>query len=722
MKVDLSEKIIFDVDTISFDKQINFVYGKNGTGKSTLCKLIKKQYGLSMDVRIFQGFEKLLGEDEKLNAVLLGKENIKINKKINDLENEIEKRNKEKENKKSQIMEPENPDEENLYTKYKKSKWHYEKQNNKIENFKSTAAKYIKNINNPQIAKPTYNKNDLEIDIKKANRLDSADIEKLKNILKSDIKKATFIDAKADYKLSELLLKINRLLTKKVEEEIIIKRIDNNEKRNFAESGLKIHKAGDYCAFCGNKISDETIIELKRYFDVDKVKRFETEIVDFIRELKLKKDELNKIKLDSAEFYSDYQDEVIKCMRKIENIISKYEEFLDRLISALNKKRTRLFSETDEMKLYIPEDIKEVIDSYNEIVKSNNESELELKQKNAKHKLRHHYVKLKLDKFDYDVACNELKNRELNKNVCKKDIDKVTIEINQIVNEIKNINAELIDSHKGTISEEILAENINKNLKDYVDFELIYCGAKNNKGYYQVKDLQTVEVREITKLSKGEKNIIAFLYFLETLDDINKKTNKQRVIVFDDPMTSNDDTMQYIMMIELQNLMKNLNDSEVFVLLTHNAHFYINVSWYLKNDYKKYSFYRFISNGFETKVEKINKKEDDLKTSYSGLWYDLKYLYNDEKCRPEILHNIIRRIIETYCKFNVIKENEFYEDTPEARKFFNVNSHSIDDLDIDLNGRSKKEIMKVMKKCFYKKNAQNHFDAHWNNIEQGKLK
>ena len=43
MKVDLSNEELFYEDEINFDKNLNFVFGKNGTGKSTLTKLLKEQ-------------------------------------------------------------------------------------------------------------------------------------------------------------------------------------------------------------------------------------------------------------------------------------------------------------------------------------------------------------------------------------------------------------------------------------------------------------------------------------------------------------------------------------------------------------------------------------------------------------------------------------------------------------------------------------------------------
>lgn len=718
MRIDLGDEILFDKDEILFDKKINFVYGKNGTGKSTLCRLISEQYGTTKDINLYQGFEELVGENRKLNAVLLGTENIEITEEINKLEKNIEAKENEKETVLKRIKEPENSEDENYYTKYRESNELWKEQNKKIEEFKKNTAKEIKNLNDPQISKPTYNKKDFESEILKAEKLTSENKDILEKILKSDVKKANYININ-DLDLNELLLKTNNLLSKKVEEEVLIERIDNNEKRYFAEKGLQIHKDGDVCAFCGNQISEGTIVELKKYFDADKVKKIETAISEFIKEIESKKAQINTISVDDMKFYVDYQEKVDNCKKRLDDAVLAYSAFFDNLIQSLNEKKGKIFVGMEKIELCIPSNIKTEIESYNKLVKDNNKNELEQKQEEAKKKLRYHYIKIKLENFKYDVECNELVNRKRNEDECFRKIEEEKSTINKIDGEIKALKTEISELQKETISEKILAENINKKLKDYVAFELIYYESSKSKGYYQIKDLQTGKTRDVTELSKGEKNIIAFLYFIERRADINRKSDKSRVIVFDDPMTSNDDTMQYIMIMELQALMKSLKESETFILLTHNAHFYINITWNLKgkNKYKSNNFYRLISSGFETKVNRINAQDEDLKTSYSGLWYDLNYLYNDEKSRPEILINIIRRIIETFCKFNAIKTTEFYENIPEANKFFNVNSHSIDDLEMDLNGRSKHEILGIMEKCFNENGYINHFEAHWKYTE-----
>lgn len=83
-------------------------------------------------------------------------------------------------------------------------------------------------------------------------------------------------------------------------------------------------------------------------------------------------------------------------------------------------------------------------------------------------------------------------------------------------------------------------------------------------------------------LSSGELNFIAFLYFWGKIKENENVKNK--VIIFDDPMNSNDEYFQYYIMSKLNEEMKKDRES-IFILLTHNKHFYLNASYryeYLK--------------------------------------------------------------------------------------------------------------------------------------------
>ena len=50
----------------------------------------------------------------------------------------------------------------------------------------------------------------------------------------------------------------------------------------------------------------------------------------------------------------------------------------------------------------------------------------------------------------------------------------------------------------------------------------------------------------------------------------------------------------------------------------------------------------------------------------------------------------------------------------EAEKLFDVNSHSIDDLEAELNGKDKSAIIDILKKVFSDNHSLEHFKSHWN--------
>ena len=108
MKLNLSKNKLFNEDEITFDKKVTFIYGKNGTGKTTisnLCNTLNDQF----DVHVFQGFESVISENLKLNAIALGENNSIISSKIEKIKYDIELKNHEIEEIKKLIEEPIEP-------------------------------------------------------------------------------------------------------------------------------------------------------------------------------------------------------------------------------------------------------------------------------------------------------------------------------------------------------------------------------------------------------------------------------------------------------------------------------------------------------------------------------------------------------------------------------------------------------------------------------------
>lgn len=342
------------------------------------------------------------------------------------------------------------------------------------------------------------------------------------------------------------------------------------------------------------------------------------------------------------------------------------------------------------------------------------------RQQIARDKLRYHLIYKKLKDFEYQTKKEEEKRLE---EEFKKAQQNIKLEEEKIKgkggleSQIKEFENQILDLKSKTQNVELLAQHINNKLNNLVSFTLQHTDGEDN-GYYSVKDKHTGEFRDINDLSTGEHNIIAFLYVIEKLDGIDNEGIKRKIILFDDPMSSNDDVMQYLMIDELNALENRLKYDDCIIILTHNKHFYINLKYGWKysgkNNAKVATFFRLEYNNYKTHILNITSEDKDFKTNYDALWNELIFLYKDNNALPDMLLNPIRRIIETYTKFNSITLKDFCGRQKGALKLFNVNSHAIDDLEAESNGMTKDEIIKILERCFADFKASSHFNSYWN--------
>jgi wobble nucleotide-excising tRNase len=690
-------------------KKVNFVFGKNGTGKSTITGAIQNQFISTHNVCVFRDFEDTIGENKRLDAIALGKENTKIQKELLHIDEEIAKIKK-------LIDEPDNKT-ENLFTKSRQADNNYREQEKKIDGFCKQSATKIKNLTNPQIAKTSYDKNSFIGDIKNSKLLSEEEIRKHKETIKSEMKETVEAITFPNLSLNEWIESTNEILQSIVSQQQVIEELkDNIDKQNFAKTGMDIHKHREKCSFCGNEISDARWQLLGSYFN-DEVKKLEIRIKKSIEKIENELVAINTIKeISKNNFYKNFIDQIEKLNLQIKNKKNEYKSFFESLKFALENKSKNIFVKSDKLNLDVSINFGEIEKDFNKIAKENNDFSQNLtnEQDKAKNTLRYHEVKMLLDTFNYEAENANLASLK----TLKEEAQKVLIEKKEELNQKAKEKNELILQTK---DEKKISEQINKLLKNMgvasFSLELVNDTDENQKGQYQIKGHNN-KIRPVTELSKGEKNIIAFLYFLFSLEK-NEDSNKPKIIVLDDPMTSNDDTMQYLMIGEIIKFYRNLNDKDLFILLTHNCHFYLNVRPSIKEKdqgvsfYEKYGNYHLYSDGKHTTIKNILKGKEDFLTNYEMLWKELLFLYNSSEDTSDIMLNPCRKICETYTKF--IKKDSiiFYGENTNAKKLFDVNQHSIDDLEAEQNGKTKEEIKNILKELFINNNAEEHFNSYF---------
>jgi wobble nucleotide-excising tRNase len=170
--------------------------------------------------------------------------------------------------------------------------------------------------------------------------------------------------------------------------------------------------------------------------------------------------------------------------------------------------------------------------------------------------------------------------------------------------------------------------------------------------FYKVQRPDGSDAKET--LSEGEKSFITFLYFYHLLKGSETETGmtSDRVVVFDDPVSSLDSDILFI----VSNLIKGVFDEvrngsgtikQVFVL-THNVYFHKEVSFHPKRSadgrLMDETFWTVRKSNQESKIR--HHETNPIKTSYELLWIEVRNPDRDNLA----IQNTMRRILENYFK------------------------------------------------------------------------
>ena len=728
----------FEDESINFDKSVNFVFGKNGTGKSSICDLIRAQNSNGehgYDAYIFQGFESVISDDQKLNAIVLGEENIKIDKIIREYKSEITDIQGKIDTEKVKIVKPQD-ESENLYTQKLKLEKKKRDKEKKEQIFYTKSASKIAKIKDPVIVENArgYDKNSFQGEIKDALKspvLSDEEILTLKETIASTPKPEVEKIYLYEIDFAVLQEEIETLLLKTVQPSIKIAELDDdNKKRQFAEAGKDCHSAGDDCAFCGNIVTNERLQKLEKYFSSSEIDKFTKELSYKLIEIKNYENKLEKIIIQKEAFYPEFKNLISEILLKVDKNKLEQQKFLTGLKGSLEEKQKNLFDTISYESEELPSELNGEIKEYNKIVEKNNKytKTLETNKTKARTKLRYNAIakivrnsNLEEIKTGLSDAISDLEDKEKEIKLVKDTIE--GYEKNQ-----KEKQEEIDKQLSKTKNTGILANNINKKLENYTNFTL---ERKDDQGreFYEIKEkIENEEkTRPVEELSTGEKNIVALLYFIESLNDLENGSDKPKFIIFDDPMNSNDDTMQYLIANEILKLVEQVNkpkNKDKILVLTHNVLFYLNITRDIKNEcrrklksggntinpYEEINFYRLMAYDGKTKILELQKDSEDFKTQYESLWFELIFLYEMDK--PELMCNPARRIIESYISFT--KKENFYKDNKDAKNLFNANSHNgILDPTTDILGKTSNDIKNILHKCFKDNHGEDHFDKYW---------
>lgn len=244
-------------------------------------------------------------------------------------------------------------------------------------------------------------------------------------------------------------------------------------------------------------------------------------------------------------------------------------------------------------------------------------------------------------------------------------LDALGKEIESYRNDLGGIEAQLKTLRGSTVETDTAKESINQMLRDsgMRGFSL-----QPKRGVENVYEVRRPDGTIADNLSEGEKNFIAFLYFYHLVHGSSSADGETRdkIVVIDDPVSSMDSGSLFIVstlvrqMIEIcRNNADNRNPvakgnfiKQIFIL-THNAYFHREVSYSYVAKYDYASFYLIRKVGDKSTIKLCDEVNPNIptermninpvKNSYAALWDE----YKEVKSAVPLM-NVIRRILEYY--------------------------------------------------------------------------
>ena len=287
--------------------------------------------------------------------------------------------------------------------------------------------------------------------------------------------------------------------------------------------------------------------------------------------------------------------------------------------------------------------------------------------------------------------------------------------------QLRGLNAEVRELEKQTTSIYPTKDAINSLLQTF-GFDSFYIDVVDARGHYQICRQNGEDAS--CSLSEGEKTFITFLYFYSLIKGAQSASgiSTSRIVVFDDPISSLDSDILYIVSSLIKGITEEVRNQtgyikQVFVL-THNVYFHKEISFH-----KNRSKYHAMPDESFWMVKKQNQgsivvrcDKNPIRSAYELLWEDVR----SANISSMSLQNTLRRILENYFTMWGGKSKDEVCDLFEGREklicqslfsWVNDGSHSIhDDLYINHGEQTNEAYLRVFREIFFKSEQLGHYN------------
>lgn len=300
-------------------------------------------------------------------------------------------------------------------------------------------------------------------------------------------------------------------------------------------------------------------------------------------------------------------------------------------------------------------------------------------------------------------------------NLRKSGTEKAITKVEGLIAEANRVKlakeVEIRTLERSSTSVQPTVDEINSLLRSYGfrSFSLVRVGDGNT---YALHRANQADARET--LSEGERSFVTFLYFYFLLQgsSTDSGTVSPRIAVFDDPVSSLDSDVLFIVSSLIHRLMDEVRAKtspvKQILVLTHNIHFHREVTLNVKRPQdqvmKDESFWVVRKPAGHSQLELCSR--NPVSSSYEMLWAEIR--------RPDLslgaVQNTLRRILESYFKIlgdidpRSLDRHFEGNDKVVCKSLFswiNAGSHGFDDdLHFTVGATSVENHMRVFKDVF----------------------
>lgn len=333
---------------------------------------------------------------------------------------------------------------------------------------------------------------------------------------------------------------------------------DDASLSEWTRQGLLLHKKRNavVCMFCEQPLPTDRLAALEAHFSTE-YEHFLRKVDQRITELRAAQESASRLNLPKpAELYEDLADEYSAAEMALREALQVVQGFLGDLNRALGEKKAEPFDRLP-LPTHVPVVDPAVIDGLNAVIRKHNQAcdDFSSRVSNARKRLALSMITERLDEF---VRLRDAVDRT------GKELAAAEGELQRLTEEIKRLEREIIEHRQP-------AGELNEELRKYLGHDELRLEVKET-GYSITRNDQPAY-----NLSEGETTAIALLYFLKSLRDRSFDI-KQGVVVLDDPVSSLDANALYLAYGFIR---ERTQDAGQLFILTHNFTFFRQVrNWF----------------------------------------------------------------------------------------------------------------------------------------------